>query len=788
MTAFHKRNRLIAAAVFFIAFIVYLKTVSRTVSFWDCGEFIATSYILGVPHPPGAPFYTLLGRIFSMLPIPGEIAFRVNLMSVFVASATVLLIYLCVVRLLSTWLDPREGVDQAAIFGGGAVAALSTAFSFSFWSNATEAEVYGLSMFITLLAFWLALCWDDAHKGRTSDRLLLAIAYLFGLGAGVHLQCLLTVPGILILLFTDLMEDRPLGEQILIAVGLILTPFMAILLPIGFTFLIGLAILVALMILRPTWRNPWFWICGVLIAGLGYSTYYALVIRSGLNPVIDMNNPETWENFKSFLARQQYGTHNIFPRRGDFLDYQLNIHIKYFLQQFPYFDVFTGSFRRAVSVYGPQAYETLKFSVIPLLFGIGGALYHAVKDWKRFAAVFAMFALMGIGLVLYLNMPDPEPREREYIFVGAYTFFGFWIGIGAAGLIAALGRGLVSVPLTGLAACLALLLPAGILAKNLYFQDRSGSYIAHDYAYNILQSCEPNAILFTNGDNDTYPLWFLQYVKGIRTDVRVTNLSLIKTPWYIKQLRDIEPKIPIKLNNQQIHDEATARPWRDPKDMAIAGLSIKADDIPSAQYFSGNTNQRVSVIETHTVMIWWIIQQVNWERPIYFAVTVPSHNMAGLRPYLSMEGMAYRLVKSRATGQFDPKRTARNMLNTYRYRGVADSTVYKDPVARRLLGNYLVIFNGLVQANIQGEDYEDAFQVLQQAEKFIPPHALDPPESWNLLSEYYRTLAIKFAEVGQAKPALASMEELLRLNPNTDDREKIEGIIQEWKGRIDSME
>ncbi len=787
MTTFQTRNRFVAAAVFFIVFLIYFKTAAPTASFWDCGEFITTSYILGVPHPPGAPFYTLLGRTFSMLPLPGEIAFRVNLMSVFSAAATVLLIYLCVVRLLCIWLHPQNGTDQFAIITGGAVAALSTAFSTSFWSNATEAEVYGLSMCITLLAFWLALRWDDTHKDRNSDRLLILIAYLFGLGAGVHLQCLLTVPGILILLFTDLMKDRPFKDQVLMVTGLILYPFLAIVLPMGVTVLMTLAILVGLVILRPAWRNPRFWVCGVLMAGLGYSTYLALFIRSGLNPLIDMNNPETWENFKAFLAREQYGTHSIFPRRGEFWTYQLNIHTKYFLQQFPYYDTLTSTFRRAIGTYASK-YETLSFSILPLLFGIGGAVYHFCKDWKRFATVFAIFALMGIGLVLYLNMPDPEPREREYIFVGAYTFFGFWIGIGAAGLIAALGRALASVPLAGLAACLALLLPAGILDNNRFSQDRSGNHIAHDYAYNILQSCEPNAILFTNGDNDTYPLWYLQYAKGIRTDIRVTNLSLLKTAWYIRQLRDLDPKIPIKLNDQQIYQEAIARPWREPKDMEIAGITIKAEDIPTAQYFAGDSDRRIPVVESHTVMIWWIIQQVNWEHPIYFAVTVPNSNMAGLRSYLSMEGMAYRLVKKRALGQFDTRRTARNVLNTYRYEGVADSTVYKDPVARRLLGNYIVIFDGLIRAYAQQGLYTNAFQVLQQAERLLPAHALDPPESWSLLAEHYRLLAAKFKEAGQTDSAVTCIEELLRINPNARDREKIEQIIQTWKTRIDSTQ
>lgn len=786
MIAFKELNRLVAAAVTLLSLYVYFSTVAPTVTFWDTGEFIAAAYLLGVPHPPGAPFHTLLGRFFSMLPIPGEVAYRVNLISVFAAAATVLLVYLCVVRLLSIWLDSKRLADRIAILTGGAVAALSVAFSTSFWANATEAEVYALSMGFTLLAFYLALRWDGAPEDARRDRLLIFIAFLFGLGAGVHLQCLLTVPGILILVFIDLLRGRPLNTQFLVVAGLVLYPFLAILLPVEFMVLMTLAILIALVALRPAWRNPWFWIFGLAVAGLGYSTYIALIVRSGLNPLVDMNNPANWANFKAFLAREQYGTHSIFPRRGDFWDYQFNIHVKYFLQQFPFYDLFADTFRRAVTSFGANR-EIVVYSVVPLLFGLGGALYHMVRDWKRFSAVFAMFALMGIGLVLYLNMPDPEPREREYIFVGAYTFFGFWIGMGAAGLIVLADRlaPASSLP-AALVALLTLTLPAGLLDLNYFSHDRSRDYIAHDYGYNILNSCAQDAILFTNGDNDTYPLWFLQYVKGIRRDVRVVNLSLLKTTWYAKQLRDLEPKLPIYMTNEQIERDVLARPWPNPRDMTIAGLQIKADEIPIVEYPVGN--RRVPVLETHTFMIWYILQQNNWERPVYFAVTVPEGNMGGLRPYLSMEGMCYRLTKDRALGQFDINITARHLFHTYRYTGIADRTVYKDAVARRLLSNYLVIFEGLVRAYLQQGLPGLALHTLRQAEMHVPPHALEASGTWDALANHYRQVALKYVESNRIDSALISLEELIRVNPEVEDRAEIEATINTWKAAVDSPE
>ena len=782
MNGFGQRNKIVAGLVFFVTTVIYLSTLAPTVAFWDCGEFITTAYTLGIPHPPGAPFYTLLGRIFSMLPF-GEIAFRVNLLSAAAGIATVVLIYLCTVRLLSTWLDRENTVQQLAIFVGGVVASLSTAFSFSFWNNAIEAEVYGLSMCITMLAVWVALRWDDAHKDHNSDRLLLFIAYLFGLGAGVHLQCLLTIPGILILLFTDLMEDRPLKHQVLVVVGLTLYPFLSIVFPIGVAALLTGAVVIGLLILRPEWRTPQFWLLGVIIGALGFSTYFALFIRSGLNPMIDMNDPETWENFKAFMGRQQYGIHLVFPRRAEPWAFQFNIFIKYFLQQFPFFDGISAYFRRAVDVYMSR-YEIINYSLVTLALGIGGAVYHLRKDWKRFASLFAMFALMGVGLVLYLNMPDPEPREREYIFVGAYTFFGIWMGIGAAGLIAWMQNKSLAI----LAAALMLLVPSGILIENYHVHDRTGDFVSYDYAHNIMATCEQNAILFTNGDNDTYPLWFLQGVEGVRNDIQIVNLSLIKTSWYIKQLKRYG--IEFDLEDDEIEEWLGAIPWDYDRGVEIAGLKLEAGDLPIMEYPAGRMT--VPVLEPHTLMMWRIIKH-NWEkRPIYFAVTVPDVNMAGLKPYLSMEGMAYKLVKSRGYEQFEEEKIKRNLLEVYRYTGVADSTVHKDPVARRLLSNYLILFDGLVRAYIRLGMHEEAYDVLAEVEKRVPPYALDFPETWQLVGQHYRELALYFYESGDVTRAVSALENLLRLGPPIENPEDIHAIIDRWKSgttprEVDSM-
>jgi tetratricopeptide (TPR) repeat protein len=366
-----------------------------------------------------------------------------------------------------------------------------------------------------------------------------------------------------------------------------------------------------------------------------------------------------------------------------------------------------------------------------------------------------------------------------------------------------------------------LLVPSGILVKNYHAHDRTGDFVPYDYAYNIMTTCDQNAILFTNGDNDTYPLWFLQGVEGVRNDIQIVNLSLIKTPWYIKQLKRLG--VEFGLEYDEIDEALGGFQWEYDRGIEVAGLKLEAGDIPIAEYPTGRGRETVPALEPHTLMIWRILKH-NWHnRSIYFAVTVPNINMAGLKPYLSMEGMAYKLVKTRGYEQFDEEKIRHNLLEVYRYTGVADSTVHKDPVARRLLSNYLILFDGLIRAYIQLGMHKEAYDVLAELEERVPPYALDSPETYLILfdglirayiqlgmhkeaydilaefekrvlpyalntpgtrrfvGEHYRALAVYFYESGDMSRAVSSLENLLRLGPPLENSEDIHALIDKWK-------
>ncbi len=669
-----------AAGVFLISLGVFIKTAAPTVSFWDSGEFVACAFTLGIPHPPGAPLYLLIGRLFTMLPVGEDPAFPVNLISAITSALAVLFVYLITVRLiLLGWGDGDGNIRRVSGMVGGVVAALMLAFSDAFWYNAVETEVYGFSTMLMTLAMWLGLRWMERAGDANSLRILYFVAYLMGLAGGVHLLCLLTVPTLLMLIWFR----KP---EIL--------------------------------------RDPRIWVYALLLFVAGYSTYASLYIRSGLNPVIDENNPETWANFIKFLGREQYGAESmllgVFDRKAAFWDFQIwTMYVKYFLAQFPApgLRYVSDAFRQATS----YDVHFVRISIIPYLLGCWGMWEHWRRDRRRFWAMAALFVLSGIGLSVYLNMDDPQPRERDYVFVGSFGLFSVWMGIAAAvvmrGALRLRGRSPAVV-----AACLLFAMPVGLAASLYPTHDRTGNWFAYDYAANILNSCDPGAILFTNADNDSFPLWFQQEVMGLRKDVRVVNLSLLNTPWYIKQLRDLAPRVPIRYTDEYIDHVLTVhsrtavmqsgRYWPEARDVKAAGLEWTVRAMPGG------------LLRVQDVMVLKIVDWNNWARPVYFALTVPDENRMGLRDNLQMEGMVFRLTRRNGV-PIHVQQTSRHLLDLYQYRGVSDPDVHRNRTARNLLVNYPAVFLYLAEAMSEAGNRDGAYEVL----RFCERRAL-PPEHW----------------------------------------------------------
>ena len=341
MMDFKKLNNITGWAVFAVSLIIYVLTVERTASFWDCGEFIAIAYKLEVSHPPGAPLFMLIGRLFSFLSLGDvtQVAYWINMSSVLASAATILLLYWSIVmlgrKLLKAQVGEETHYQKIMLAGSGAVGALAFTFTDSFWFSAVEGEVYAMSSFFTAIVFWAMLKWELVDDESTANKWLIFIAYMLGLSTGVHLLGLVTLPALgLIYYFKKYKNPSWLGG--ISAIGfslflvLLINSFIIPGLPtiagafevtfvntFGLPFGSGALFLTILVIgsiifgLRFTAKKDMVnlntLILSIAFVLLGYSCYAIILIRSQANPPIDQNNPENVMNFVSYLKREQYG-------------------------------------------------------------------------------------------------------------------------------------------------------------------------------------------------------------------------------------------------------------------------------------------------------------------------------------------------------------------------------------------------------------------------------------------------------------------------------------------------
>ncbi|OVE79083.1 hypothetical protein BVY01_03485 [bacterium I07] len=804
-----KLNRIIGGAVFLISFMVFFRTVAQTTSFWDCGEFIACSRILGVMHPPGAPLYLLIGRILTLIPIFEDIGMRVNMFSVFISAATVLLTYMVIAQLINRWRgEPQNTSDRWILFASAFIGALAFAFTDSFWFNAVEAEVYAFSMFFTALVVWLALYWGERSEQAGSLLLIFFMFYIFGLATVVHLLNILAFPVVLLIAFFH--HNQTVKRLLLLifiqaAVPILLYSLLYQYNPEqmmydfrahqakagSFLKWFGLIWIVASLtyfyVKDRSVFNAW-WVIPVLVI-VGYSLYYVIYIRAGLAPPINENNPSTPQAMMDYLARKQYGEHDqlltFMHRKAEFWNYQIHrMYTRYFGWQFIGKGTTLDLRDRIVEVISFKGLYGL-----PFLLGLWGAVHHFFKDWKRAVVVGVLFLLTGYAIIIYLNQPDPQPRERDYSYVGSFFAFALWIGIGVAGLLEWVSGLLKNNDkmrkwvFAGVSVILFLAVPFNLFSFNFESHDRRGNYIAWDYSLNILETCEPDAIIFTNGDNDTFPLWFLQEVYNIRKDIRVINLSLLNTPWYIKQLRDQEPKIAINLKDASI-DAMNYERWETRvvgitlteqvrkeqlSDLQKENPALTLADIPQRMTFSvapTYPTNNPQVIRVQDIMVLQIIEANRWKRPVYFAVTVSQDNMIGLNQFLRMDGLAYRVTPFPTTREIEPETLKTHLLDKFQYRGLGDESVYFNTNIVKLLQNYRSAFIQLVRYYIEQGEIEAASKMLDEMSRKIPAQHI--PYSHERLAVLVAEL---YNRVGRAPEAENQLNYVIP-GSNLSDRER----------------
>lgn len=687
----------VGVLVLIISFLAYWGTVQRTLSFWDCGEFIACSYILGIPHPPGSPLYILFGRIFSIIPMASDVGFRVNMFTVFCTAFAAMFGYFIVVKFVRDFMaESWTWVQRTGTYAAGFIGGLLMAFSFTNWNSAVEAEVYGASMLLITLIIWVALVWADKRESPGADKYLVLIAYLSTLSFAVHQTVYLIVP--MILLLAILVDERIRHDWRFWVSSVVLTT-LAVSLDMYMTFVViwFVVTMVAFFVTRHrSWALAFFMMLAVL-GGFSVQTYTP--IRAALKPAINENNPDNWAQFKSFLERKQYGQQSmisrVFTRRGTWGN-QFGTHSRM---------GFWGFFWEQYGVVG----RPFIFTLFPLgLIGLGELMH---RRWKKGVPFFLMVLAATVGLVIYMNFADGtmqgllgaddahlEVRDRDYFWQPGFILFGLAIGVGFAALWDMFYTGMRRKR-NVLLGVLAIWLVIGLypvkeaFSKNYARIDRSNNFIPYDYAYNLLTSADSNAVVFTNGDNDTFPVWCLQEAYGIRKDVRIANLSLLNTNWYIKQLKN-QMGVPINMTDAQI------------------------DELGYARYADGK------LARPQDQMIDDIIVTNRWQVPVEFAVTCSDENRVfrgqSVDNHLEINGMMYRLTRESGQDMIDIEGTKDLYVNKFRYRGVSDSTVPKDENTERLTNNYGAGFLYCADRMRRKGDVASAIEMVDKATEVLP--------------------------------------------------------------------
>ena len=434
------------------------------------------------------------------------------------------------------------------------------------------------------------------------------------------------------------------------------------------------------------------------------------------------------------------------------------------------------------------------FYCLPLLLGLLGLFWQAYKNQegvKQFWVVFFLFFMTGIAIVIYLNQTPLQPRERDYAYAGSFYAFAIWVGLGVAAIVDGLKRlKLGETPAAVIASLIGILVPIQMAGQTWDDHDRSGRYTCRDFGQNYLSSLDEkgNPVIFTNGDNDTFPLWYNQETEGFRTDARVCNLSYLQTDWYIDQMKRPaydSPSLPISWTRLQyvagtregiqVHPEALQQvmayykddpeglkqtigenPYElknimkywvlnDNPDLQIiptdsivvtidkeavkrSGMMIAADSIPDVMHISLKGKRAIYKSE---LMMLEMISQANWTRPLYIAMTVGSENYGHLGDNFVQEGLVYRITPfdTKQSGKtVDTERMYNNLMNKFKFGGLDNPDIYLDETVWRMCLTHRRLFSQLAMEFIKEGKKDKALKVMEYAEKAIPaktlPHSM----------------------------------------------------------------
>lgn len=465
---------------------------------------------------------------------------------------------------------------------------------------------------------------------------------------------------------------------------------------------------------------------------------------------------------------------------------------------------------------------------IPLLLGLLGMVFLFIKDWKDGTSILLLFFFTGLAIVLYLNQTPQQPRERDYSYAGSFQTFAFWVGLAVIAIYDFLGGsgsssnkrkgpnnkggtepsgggGSFSLVTAGIAVVIGLIAPILMGTQNWDDHARNTRRVAPESAYNLLQSCQKNGILFTNGDNDTFPLWYIQEVEGIRSDVRVVNLSLLNTDWYIDQMKKQQnesPPLPISSpQSSYLGDRGSTRPrkagqlWTLPADKNAVLANNTVPDA-YADYVQSQMAWPVRVRgggeSTYLLKQDWVILDImttnasqGWPRPIYFSSTIPPSSYIGLEAFFHVEGLANRVIpvdlsklprdkfysstdpysRGGQKGRLNVEQSYSLIKDTFKFGNLGDDDLYLDDHIRRtIVGNLSTMAFRCANAFVDMADFEERKIVATNTQI-----ALDSTKADSLGAELVVFKANKKLYQDRANELLLHIEEKVSDNSRGND-------------------
>jgi hypothetical protein len=632
---------LAALAAGLVVLVLYLLTLSTSTAMWDTSEYIAAAYTLGLPHPPGNPLFVLIGRVFSVLPIAGDVATRINILAALCSAASAGMWFLITERVLVGWFAIRW---QRIV--GASVATLIGATAFTVWNQSVVNEkVYTVSLAGIAIISWLMIRWSDDPVGRKADRLLVLVAYLLGLGYANH---------------------------------------MAGMLP-------SLAVGVAVIMRKPDTLLRWKLLLACIVAlGFGITPFAMQPIRSAYMPAMNEGEPtacqdglkwsctfsrETYERFKYNFDRGQYGKPKLTERQAP-LSGQLGMWWYYFKWQW------------LRDAHADQPATQSLLAAVFFVLGIFGGWVHYKRDRRSFWYFGTLMFSMTLFLIVYLNFKygatqapelgnsvDREVRDRDYFYLWSFSAWGVWAGLGllfiwesVASLFGVervkLGEDTIEAPKkrSWMYASPVLALALIPLFTNWSTAPRRGHTDTADFAHDLLNSVEPYGVLVVVGDNDTFPLWYAQQVLGMRKDIVIANTSLLNTDWYTRQLI----RRPI-----YDYDEAAGpavyrgKKWVKPTFPALKMSPAEADSIPpymivdkvlplgvgdlrwvlDPKRISQQDGQGNGVLQRADIFVLKMIADSWTTRPIYFSRTSGGYaRELGFGDLVLTQGLASKVI------------------------------------------------------------------------------------------------------------------------------------------------